>query len=522
MIKSFKIYFLFLFVLSSLVSRSQGTVYTFIPSSSADTTGIAVRIDYPSDSRYDSCGSPIVISVPGGFEGRGIDLSSSVYTAEGFIEISFNMPGTGFPPNQSGGFYDTRGPLSVLSLKDVIEFSVGDRLDKNGLSITDLSPVPLDFQNVGMLGSSNGGNLCLVTLATYPMETEKISWLINWESPVGLGMPTVDCGGGGQTNPTVNPAYNPNTGQFNYSLLRYDSARATPNSVVGWTGSLYFDINQNNIFDGGTDYELTPYILMNGPVQSRAYWSLHIMEEAYASGLIPINKPLYIPTLSEVDAFWRIRNGAFHMDSFQVYHTDLMFMTLQTEDDHVQKAIDYPHILFQYESLRLAGISLCRINPDLSYLSHYAGSFMGLPDNLANQAHDHFSIRNTFVPEQVPTIPIYLASISEMADRVFTGNLNTDLLQVDTLTCFPLSTTLTLTDVINVYPNPVVSSLYIQNTSNHQSFSVQISDLMGRVVYEELNFGTDSVLDLSQLAKGLYCIEVRIGNDRMSKLILKE
>ena len=172
MIRSFKIHILVLFVFNSLISRSQGTVYTFIPSSSADTTGIAVRIDYPSQSRYDSCGTPIVISVPGGFAGRGIGMSSSVYTAEGFIEISFNMPGTGFLPNQSGGVYDTRGPLCIESLKDVIEFSLGDRLDKNGLSITDHSPIPVDLQNVGMLGSSNGGNLCLVTLATYSLETE--------------------------------------------------------------------------------------------------------------------------------------------------------------------------------------------------------------------------------------------------------------------------------------------------------------------------------------------------------------
>ena len=57
------------------------------------------------------------------------------------------------------------------------------------------------------------------------------------------------------------------------------------------------------------------FILMNGPVQS-TYWSLHIMQEAYASGLISCQQTLPCDFVW-VDAFWRIRNGAFHMDSFK-------------------------------------------------------------------------------------------------------------------------------------------------------------------------------------------------------------
>ena len=129
------------------------------------------------------CGTPIIVSVPGGLQAGVWVCPQGCIHGRGFIEISFNTR-AGFLPNQSGGVYDARGPVVRKSLKDVIEFSLGDELDdKNGLSITDRSPIPVDLQKWQALvaGSSNGG-VCLVTLATIRWRLKKLCRLINWES----------------------------------------------------------------------------------------------------------------------------------------------------------------------------------------------------------------------------------------------------------------------------------------------------------------------------------------------------
>ena len=132
----------------------------------------------------------------------------------------------------------------------------------------------------------------------------------------------------------------------------------------------------------------------------------------------------------------------------------------------------------------------------LSYLSHYAGSFMGLPDNLANQAHDHFPSAILLFQSKFNS-SCCLASISEMADRSFSSNMNNDLLQVDTVSCLPLSSVPSFIEDVQIFPNPFNSEFFFVHFSDNM-YSVHIVDVMGRSCpCVALNCESDRILNLT-------------------------
>ena len=55
------------------------------------------------------------------------------------------------------------------------------------------------------------------------VEISSLAWIVNFESPVGDGMPTLEASSKNrERNPTVYPAYNPDSGEFDLSLVAYD------------------------------------------------------------------------------------------------------------------------------------------------------------------------------------------------------------------------------------------------------------------------------------------------------------
>jgi uncharacterized repeat protein (TIGR01451 family) len=72
----------------------------------------------------------------------------------------------------------------------------------------------------------------------------------------------------------------------------------------------------------------------------------------------------------------------------------------------------------------------------------------------------------------------------------------------------------------NVYPNPAKEQLYIDANTNIDK--VTIYDLLGKTIKSTMVNGTSTTVDVSEMASGLYLVEISNGSSRnISKLIIE-
>ncbi len=544
---------IFLFLFSQNGYSQNIPVKTHIPSSVADSTGITVYIHYPDSARYDTCGAPVAIVIAGGKGAIGIiPAYPAVLTPLGFIQVFFNFPGGGSGPFLSGGTYDLRGPKCIAALKDVIRFCSGEIPNVTGQYLNQLIPIEPNYQNVGLIGGSNGGNMSLATAGVYGNELHSLKWIVNWESPVGDQIQLADMGNvnAGGTTMTHNMAYNDTTGNFDYSKLKYSSTLYLNYSMNFDTlAGFYFDNNNNGVPGDSIDFPLAPLLYGTG-TDERAFYSLKIIQLGYSLGIIPNPKPFYIPTATEAADFWRWRNGCNWIDSAIIKKPDLLFMITSKNHDHYLNSPDHPGVLFQYQKIIDAGINFIRLNPDKSYLQYVLDSvYPGLPDNTCFAAFDHLSIRNAMVPDSIDEKLLYAAGACELADRSIRGDFRWQLdtvygncekyvaaysdsaetdhsglndspeISVSTINYSAVQIRSTL------FPNPgsTTSNLLIHSIKN-EMVKINIADVAGKIIYssnENLVRGENSVqLKINGLDNGFYFLSIQ-NNARVETLKLE-
>ena len=76
-------------------------------------------------------------------------------------------------------------------------------------------------------------------------------------------------------------------------------------------------------------------------------------------------------------------------------------------------------------------------------------------------------------------------------------------------------------DII-VYPNPFVNELYIRTGESNEVVSIQISDISGQLVFEQIIDKGQSTIDLSKLNSGIYILRVENEQFSSKKVIVKE
>jgi hypothetical protein len=500
-------------------AHAQITIDTRIPSAAGDTLGIFIRITAPATPRYPT-GAPAVIHVAGGFGSGGLGINSGNLVSLGFVEILFNFPGGGTGATQSGGIYDNRGRNCLRALADVARFAIGAIRDRNGLTLSQIvAPLVPRYDNVGLTGWSNGGNGTICVAGVHGHEFPSLAWIVNWESPVGDGMPTGEAGAvfqgqGSHTNPPVNPVYNDTIGVFDTTTIAFSDTliiTRPPNPIV--RGGFYFDVNRNGRVDSNIDF--VPYPIANlTPQGTKYYYSERVMREAVRRGIMPVPQPVHLPTLLQTEEFWRWRNGEYWIDSAKAKIPGLMFLVVAADSDHVQTAPDHPHVLIQYERFLSAGTRLTRLNPDRSYVEYVLGaSAPAARDNPAFFPYDHLSIRNACEPSGnpngIPTTVTAVAAMCELADRTFTNNvspqLNNVLTPVWQTEFFP-------TDLVleQNYPNPFNPTTVLSFGIRDLGFvSLKLYDLLGRevatLVNEAKQPGTyEATWDASGMPSGVY------------------
>jgi hypothetical protein len=135
------------------------------------------------------------------------------------VEIRFAFPGGGRGEGRSGGTDDFRGPDCIRALADVIRFATGRLADQQGCKLPELVPrMPVLAHNVGVVGSSHGGNACAVVMATHGNEFPGLAFYASMESPYGEGNVNIELGGHDQD---LDPAHDPETGQLDLSKLAW-------------------------------------------------------------------------------------------------------------------------------------------------------------------------------------------------------------------------------------------------------------------------------------------------------------
>ncbi|MGB3074788.1 MAG: T9SS type A sorting domain-containing protein [Chitinophagales bacterium] len=72
----------------------------------------------------------------------------------------------------------------------------------------------------------------------------------------------------------------------------------------------------------------------------------------------------------------------------------------------------------------------------------------------------------------------------------------------------------------SVYPNPVQSDLFIKSVN--EPVSAILSDINGRIIYQDLLMANDRIVDLHSIASGIYFLELKSKNNIGIRKIVKE
>jgi len=411
-------------------ARAPFTV-THIPSAAGGERGIAVGVLPPMQPRYGDS-APVVIFVPGGVD-TGATEGRPEYAGLGFVEIRFAFPGGGRGEGASGGAYDYRGPNCIRALADVVRFATGRLADRQGRKIGDLLPkTTVLTRNVGLVGSSHGGNACGLAMATHGDEFPDLAFYASMESPYGEGNVNIELGGRDQG---VNPAYNAETGVLDLSKLAWsnDLAPGPPRRWQGagspLKGALFFDLNGDGRFSESDDYPANGFVqdLGHGP---KAWYTPRLIREAESRRLFGVKRPDHVPSFAESTEYWRWRDAAASIPDAVRKCPNVVVIVYANERDHVQVAPDHPHILAQVEGFRLAGARFIRLNADRAYVERIVqsggsgprGADLRFPDNNAGKAWDRRNIREGLEPAALPMTPYMQAAVCELVDRTQAQN----------------------------------------------------------------------------------------------------
>ncbi|MFN8004676.1 MAG: hypothetical protein U0X75_27105 [Acidobacteriota bacterium] len=431
---------------SAQLQQRTVTVDVDLPSASTvSATGtLAVRIFAPSSAtlaRY-SEGAPVMVFATGGDDVG--TLANQVGRAEDVIRIVFVYPGgrdltTG---RASAGTYDFRGANSIAAMRDVILYAAGQLRDSNGKRLNDVVQVPVLNNNIGLFGSSNGGNMVVSVLAHHGAQLSPyVKYFIQWESPVCSQVATSDagatqltCAGNRQTLASGNPWYNAagNTAtslNIDYSRARHNPANTTTPVFFDGNGDGSFtlvsdparpgcqtpDLNGDGRISTSEDRQLGAY-RMTG---NKQVYSRQATQGLAATGTVA-SWPANIATVTEANAFWDIREAVLLYQTAINNVPGLESMVLTSFTDHVQTQMtENAHVKMAFDGMNSRG-RWVKINPARSYytaIDAALSSRTDIPNNTANTAPANWSDRRGYTYPDDLDQTAWAAAVQEMADR---------------------------------------------------------------------------------------------------------
>lgn len=458
---------------------AQGAVDFRVPSTGCGAGGsLAVRAYVPPavGMRYGGFAGQVVY-LQGGTDGGDLEMDgvTRAVVREGLIVVRFLFPGSTWRDPRTGvlyvsdGLYDDRGPNCIQATRDVARFCLGTQADTTGVFVTTRIPGALT-SNVGLYGSSNGGNIAFATMDRFGAALAGLDYFAGFENPstgqyvVGdLGTrtddpdPATDGNGNGiLTDDGTDPAfwlYHPLLCDMQWGRLAYDpmlqtdirgtlyaglawfeggGAAGCTRAVVGvtaWGTPLYsYDMDANGLIDHGEDFPLTGAEGMFGGVRKLVY-SLPTRLNLAA---FPLTAD--VATVAETTAFWGCREKARAIANAAAALPGLLCIDTANQSDHVQAAHRgdaHMHVQGSIDEYRAAAL-WHRVNPDRAYVRFIYNRWgavppMGIVDNPANVVVPLGGLHPMCEAPVVQMSWVNAAAIVELADRTQTGNLAPDL-----------------------------------------------------------------------------------------------
>jgi len=370
----------------------------------------------------------VVVSVSGffvpsvGFH-KGLDV-----TQIGAIYVAYLWPGRDDPRTgaRSDGVYDYGGPDCLAALRDVIRFACGEIPNSDGLYLDELLAVTPLFDNVGLYAFSHSGIVGTNVLALHGRDLQRVKYFIGRENPTIDEMYPLEPG---HYSDNRVPVFNPYYDQTGYTPTSIDIDYST----VGWL--------QNEDYPEGRPY----FAVSDGPdyvcsykhpqMWGKDYWSTALLQALLSNGALTRDTwPRNLATSEQAAAHWPFRTTVHNYPRLSEVLPDLKVMLVFAADDHVQVAVDKPHIHQAYDGFHHQSGLWCRLNPDLAYVEDLVGARRGnvFPDNPANtEPRDWMEIRTwgyrTPPGSQITGVLVPLAAVAEMADRVRADNWEANL-----------------------------------------------------------------------------------------------
>ena len=69
-----------------------------------------------------------------------------------------------------------------------------------------------------------------------------------------------------------------------------------------------------------------------------------------------------------------------------------------------------------------------------------------------------------------------------------------------------------LNDKMTYYPNPAVNTITVEVDQNLVEQSIELLDVTGKVIYSSKLEAVQSIIDVSELASGIYYLQIKESN----------
>jgi hypothetical protein len=400
-----------------------------VPSKSAGSEGLLVRISPPARGRYPE-GAPIAVHMVA--NRPNVTGSRACLSERGFIDVGFLCPGGEHRDAdgtlwKSGGVNQSSAQLSCVEpLSDVLSFATGHLRSSEGKSIQEYVPgVRAMTENAGVIGWSFGGNLSVLAMAQYGDRFSNLKWYASWETPI-LG--PVDDGRGTRYEP--NPFYNPQTDEMDFSRLRY--SRDMPVWVwppIGlqpqpdWPrGGLFLDGDGNGRFSRDMDFAFWVDLELGPPF--KVFYSPTVTRRAREQRIFGSAWPAHIATIEELEARARRDDALRQIPEVVRKFPRLAVLVFESQEHHIAGFGGARHVnaIEQVNGWLAARARWVRFSPDIHYLAEVMGRKSARTGQYpAMRALDGKSIADLLEPEAEHRGPTdgqaMSAVVSELADR---------------------------------------------------------------------------------------------------------
>ena len=336
-----------------------GAIITYVDSPGIGN--IVVRIQAPHTPRFPE-GAPIVVHALTFFTPSGGFNNILDVTSIGAISVDYLWPGNADPRTgvSSEGEYDHGGENCLAALRDVIRFAAGETTDVSGNSIDDLLEVEALTENVGMFAFSHPGIVATNVIAHHGTQFPGLDYFVGRENPTEDAMYALepghfDEGGKPLVNPYYDPmAYTPTAIRIDYSQVGWLENEEYPD---GWP---YFEVAD------GPDYVVSA---KHPTMFDKDFFSIQLLQALLDNGALSLEKwPNTLATPQEARDLWPYRTTVNNYPLLRDAAPDLKVMIVFGREDHVQTAIDKPHIHQAYDGFRSGAGLWVRLNPDLVYI----------------------------------------------------------------------------------------------------------------------------------------------------------